>query len=136
MTLTKEEAIRKHRLMWNWIAQTSIQEQRCVSKREALEHFGWNPVKLFADCWCCTYAEENYKNQLYYRRKFHLLDSHLDSHFCDFCPVQWPNPEGCCSALYIQNFLFDQYAKANKIDDWVTVAKIAYQIAELPERKD
>lgn len=124
MTLTKKEAIRRHRLMWNWIAQTSIQEQRCVTKREALEHFGWNPVKLFADCWCCTYAEENHKNQL------------LDSHFCDFCPVQWPNPEGCCSALYIRNFLFDQYAKADVKGNYLEAARVAYQIAELPERKE
>lgn len=124
MTLTKKEAIRRHRLMWNWIAQTSIQEQRCVTKREALEHFGWNPVKLFADCWCCTYAEEKHKNQP------------LDSHFCDFCPVQWPNPKGCCSFLYRNNFLFDRYAIANDKDDYLEAARVAYQIAELPERKE
>lgn len=37
LNLTKEEVIRRHRILWNWIAQTSIQEQRCVDKSEAFE---------------------------------------------------------------------------------------------------
>lgn len=54
--LTKAEAIRRHRLMWNWIAQTSIQEQQCVGKDEAIEHFGWPDIP--AGCWCCDCGSE------------------------------------------------------------------------------
>ena len=53
-SLSKEETLYRHRVMWNWIAQTSIQEQRCVEKYEAFTHFGWEPVKCL--CWCCEYS--------------------------------------------------------------------------------
>lgn len=53
--LTKAQAIANHRTMWNWIAQTSIQKQRCVEKYEAFAHFGWGPVKCL--CWCCEYGD-------------------------------------------------------------------------------
>lgn len=59
--LSKAETLYRHRVMWNWIAQTSIQEQRCVSKQEAFIHFGWEPVLFF--CWCCKYDGPNYCNR-------------------------------------------------------------------------
>lgn len=60
-SLSKAETLYRHRVMWNWIAQTSIQEQRCVQKYEAFVHFGWEPVKCF--CWCCEYDSPNCCNR-------------------------------------------------------------------------
>lgn len=59
--LSKAETLYRHRVMWNWIAQTSIQEQRCVLKQEAFIHFGWERVPFF--CWCCKYDGPNYCNR-------------------------------------------------------------------------
>lgn len=119
MTLTKEETIRRHRLLWNWIAQMSIQEQRCVTKEEAFEHFGWENVRN--NCWCCAFAEDQTaKECLNY---FEM---------CHRCPIMWPNL--VCSDGY--DFLYDKVSDAFDENNYVKVAKIAYQIAELPERKE
>lgn len=114
MTLTKKEAIRRHRLMWNWIAQTSIQEQRCVTKEEAFKHFGWENIRNTNFCWCCAYAMMKLKMG------------------CSRCPIKWPDKY--CTNLY--DLLYDKFIRASKYDHYIKSAEIAYQIAELPERKD
>lgn len=35
MKLTKEEAIERHRLMWNWIAEETLHKQKCFDKLDA-----------------------------------------------------------------------------------------------------
>lgn len=119
--LTKEEAIRRHRLMWNWIAQTSIQEQRCAEKYEAFKHFGWNWNRVSNGCWCCDYAE---------REKLETENKHSVKK-CSFCPVEWPG--GYCSNGW--DYLFDKFTDAIFNNDYIEAAKIAYQIAELPEKR-
>lgn len=111
--LTKAEAIRNHRLMWNWIAQTSIQEQRCVSKEEAFTHFGWGMA--YCNCWCCEYA------------RMSLMSS------CSICPIIWGSrySEICIGAESEYSF----WLRAYKSGIYTTAAKYAYMIAELPERK-
>lgn len=121
MTLTKEEAIRRHRLMWNWIAQMSIQEQRCVTKAEAFKHFGWENAK--SNCWCCEFADNQAMRRL--SRYFAI---------CQHCPIIWPDLDLVCSNGY--DFLYDKVVDAFDEDNYVKAAKIAYQIAELPERKE
>lgn len=117
MTLTKAEAIRRHRLLWNWIAQTSIQEQRCVSKPEAFKHFGWEYAH--AHCWCCEYVV----------RLFGYWD-------CSHCPILWPDYSCASCKSDFDLFLFDRFSYAFSEDNYIEVAKIAYKIAELPERKE
>ena len=107
--LTKEEAIRRHRLMWNWIAQASIQEQRCVQKVEALRHFEWNE-NIQSDCWCCEYAYDR----------------------CKFCPIKWPGFIGVCFSPFSP---FSDWRGSVLYDDYIEAAKYAYQIAELPEKR-
>ena len=41
MILTKEEAIRRHRMMWEWIGYETLKRKECVDKRDAFKHFGW-----------------------------------------------------------------------------------------------
>ena len=121
--LTKKEAIRRHRLMWNWIAQTSIQEQRCVSKREAFKHFFWRR-KIQSDCWCCEYS--------FCEARILEYGSARIVHPCDRCPINW-NPAMTCYAI---SGLYSQFCDAYDANDYIKAAKIAYQIAELPERND
>ena len=100
-SLSKAETLYRHRVMWNWIAQTSIQEQRCVQKYEAFTHFGWGPVEGF--CWCCGYAG-----------RFGLLN------ICLRCPISDCYP-------------YHPWVKACINDDYISAARYAYQLAELPE---
>lgn len=102
-SLSKAETLYRHRVMWNWIAQTSIQEQRCVQKTEAFIHFGWRPVKCF--CWCCEY------------------DTRIGwgINTCLQCPIT------CCQPY------FWRWCYACKYNDYIAAARHAYQLAELPE---
>lgn len=44
--LTKGEAIRRHRLMWNYIADESARTRTRINKVDALYHFGWEKCLL------------------------------------------------------------------------------------------
>lgn len=101
--LSKAETLYRHRVMWNWIAQTSIQEQRCVQKTEAFDHFGWEPVKCF--CWCCEYAAR----------------INGGTNTCLRCPITYCQPYFGC------------WSKACEDNDYIADARYAYQLAELPE---
>lgn len=112
---TRDEAVKKHRIMWNWIAQTCIQEQRKVMDYEAYYHFEWYDI-------CGVDPLCNYN---------------IDDSSCDNCPMIWP--DGVCISYEIKNKktfkitgLIHLYQSAK---DYVEAARIAYQIADLPERR-
>lgn len=110
---TKKEAIYWHRRMWNWIAQTSIQEERCVTKEEALKHFGFEASNLpYSNCFCCEYALVTLMRN------------------CNACPVVWDDNLPCSQAEY----LFWRFCMRH--DCYIQAAHWAYKIAELPERPD
>lgn len=110
---TKKEAIYWHRRMWNWIAQTSIQEERCVTKEEALEHFGFDGSNLpYSNCFCCEYALVTIART------------------CNSCPVIWDDDLLCTQTEYSAWSFFMRH------DCYVQAAHWAYKIAELPERPD
>lgn len=124
--LSKSEAVRRHRLMWNWIAQTSIQEQRCATKEEAFKHFGWD-LSTPCLCWCCAYTVFN---SVHY-----TVVGDIPNIDCDFCPVVWGENElgqniGC---LY-RTSAFQSYGSDRNRGDYIGAAKYAYEIAELSER--
>ena len=115
--LTKEEAIKRHRMMWNWIAHETLRREKRVSKPEAIKHFGWSTKNMRSVCWCCTYA-------------------HSDDDFsCEKCPIQWP--EGLCTSSIKGRGLYGKWCDTiwHK-DDYKQAAEYAYEIANLPERKD
>lgn len=109
--LTKEEAIKRHRMMWNWIAYETLKRKRRVYKSEAIKHFGWDPCTMIADCWCCTYIHKD------------------DQLCCKNCPVVWPGKHCTCNDLY------QKWSCTGPID-YKKAADLAYQIANLPERED
>lgn len=112
----KKEAVYWHRKMWNWIAQTSIQEQRCVYKIEALEHFGFTLGQHPKDlCFCCEYA-------------FTSLEEN-----CALCPVVWSGDTCCTGCAHPEYKTWMYYLIYH---DYIQAAKWAYKIAELPERKN
>ena len=106
--LTKEEAIKRHRMMWNWIAYETLRRKEFVTKAAAVEHFGWNQSKMHSKCWCCTYVREDGT--------------------CEKCPIQWPGSK--CYGLY------DDWCYLGRCSDYKKAAELAYRIANLPERED
>ena len=52
--LTREEAIRRHRLMWNWLADETEKIGELITKKDAFKHFGWDRSKVLASCWCAA----------------------------------------------------------------------------------
>lgn len=58
--LTKEECVRRHRMLWNRIADRILEKEE-VSwnyKEEAFEHFGWpmHNGEMINYCWACYYS--------------------------------------------------------------------------------
>lgn len=111
--LTKEEAIKRHRMMWNWIAYETLKREEFVTKQEALEHFGWLSSEMFSRCWCCTYARKDGT--------------------CADCPIQWPGDT--CTGLVGAEGLYDKWCYLRWCSDYKKAADLAYQIANLPEKK-
>ena len=113
MKLTREEAIRKHRELWNWIADETERQQDFVSKEEYYyEHPEvTQPLNL---CFCCQYVDE--------RSDYNASDC------LALCPIKWKS--GHC-----ENF-GTEYREWRHAEDWLEAAKYARIIANLPERSD
>ena len=108
--MLREKAIEEHRKMWHWLA-----ENPGSSKLTYLRiHYGG--AKLFNDCFLCQYAAENcgaYMNM------------------CDCCPLEWPGDK-CTEG---GDGLYVSWLNVWTVRDYEQTAKIALQIAELPEVK-
>lgn len=125
MTLTKEEAIRRHRMMWEWIGNETLRLHECVDKIDAFNHFGWLTDYVESWCWCCEYSN--------------TIDT---SGSCDHCPVAWPSKANRITCVhfganeYKRNYgLFSIWCRALASKDWRTAAYYALYISMLPERK-
>lgn len=113
IVLTKEEAIKRHRMMWNWIAYETLRREKMVGKKEAFEKFGWTYNPTATNCWCCEYVKDNHDG-------------------CESCPVQWVYTSICCD----MNSLYSNWNLSSQIGDYKKAAEYAFQIANLPERED
>lgn len=105
MKLTKEEAIRKHREMWRWIAEETEKQKRIVLELEYFKAMG-----IEADSYCCECGVS-----------------------CNECPILWGGENDHCLAgdgPYMAWLL-----ATNHGCNWQLAAELARKIAELPERK-
>ena len=123
MILTKEKAIRRHRMMWEWIGNETLKAKRCIGKEEVFDHFGWNTYGAACACWCCEYT----------------------GGFCAECPIKWPGVEGKYSSCTMMVMgegendwtygIFARWAESRHKGDWRTSAYYALYISMLPEKK-
>lgn len=118
MQLTKERAITLHRRMWWWIGLKTLKEKRCVEKNEWFERFGLERVTC--GCYCCKYSVDKAYELFVYP-------------VCDNCPIDWGGI-GCEGEK--EQGLFSLWCGAFKDGNWQEAAKLALQIAELPEREE
>ena len=125
MKLTREEAIQKHRELWNWIADETERQQDFVSKEEYYyEHPEiTQPLNL---CFCCQYVDE--------RSDYNASDcvdersDYNASNCLALCPIKWKS--GHCE------WSGSEYREWRNAEDWLEAAKYARIIANLPERSD
>ena len=113
--LTKEEAIREHRRMWNWIAeqyrQHGVRNRNIIHlKYEYLGIYRPEFLPMESACFCCEYVKQQGEG-------------------CKECPVVWGgNKERICtSGEYRKLYL----VRKNKF----TAESLAREIANLPVRE-
>ena len=139
MILTKQEAIKNHREMWNWIVkQYENESYKTINelKEEYLYEIKGEPNIINYDCYCCEYA-----NNLKLK------------HRCYGCPLVWTeedvknkyakdksyfeNKPYYCMNMESSTGLYEQLENLTEfiITDRTKVINLAKQIAELEERK-
>ena len=133
--ITKEEAIKRHRDMWNWIADEIEKRKHTVSittmkDRYIFEHDIERYAYVKNNCYCCEYASNE--------------DLTVD---CDRCPLVWTSEEYTyngyqCEIDYVDEYGEERYGlwwECKKYykdpSAWITQADLARQIANLPERE-
>ena len=133
MALTKEQAIKEHRKMWNWIADQY--KNRCINyiyeveQRYIDECTNYSSDEIASNSFCCEYSDQN-----------DVSDS------CDSCPLAWDKITGFCACLQTDKLnedgdfaglyqkVTDETWDSSEID-FDKVYKLCKQIASLPERK-
>ena len=129
LALTKEEAVRRHRELWNEIAElcTESHFSSCgfsvfKIKSMALNALGYDDPIKFPDsmCWACEYA---IYNAIYLRR--------TNKGICCFCPIKWKT-ELC----YDKDGEYDMWRRYIQDGNYEKAAEMARVIANLPEKKE
>ena len=138
--LTREEAIRRHRLVWNWLADETEKIGETITKKDAFKHFGWDRSKVLSSCWCCEWAHWKRNLDLYiYKDNFKSV--------CFYCPLDWSNGEKkilkatCLDIMtndgYVNDGLYEQwFFKTYGEEDHAEASRLARIIANLPEKKE
>ncbi|SDY29880.1 hypothetical protein [Eubacterium barkeri] len=113
MEPTKSEAVRRHRKMWNWIADETDRLKFKVEKCEYFYNFEIEDIPSL-ECYCCEYL-------------FNLGNCKC----LNGCPIDWGNYFGC------QKPCLESLYKLWCLEcDWQKAANLAREIANLPERPD
>lgn len=122
--LSKEEAIRKHREMWNWIADRIKERKRSVIidnlKREYVEQH--NEYVVSYNCYLCDYCID-------------MMDDEELKERCKYCPLDWES-DGDEDGLYQCLENYDEmglYAEAKSTVVWEEQYKLCKKIANLKE---
>lgn len=111
--LTKQQAIKGHRKMWNWIAD-EIERRKCICNIAEWKrrYCNENSLDLLCNCFCCEYTDSKHNDD------------------CSLCPLDWGITKTC---NHSKQSLFKRVLSCTT---WQEQADLAKQIANLPERKD
>jgi len=118
--LTKDEAVRLHRELWDWL-----------SKNPGKEKYDWPGWKIYNmvmhQCFCCEYAKT-------------LVEDSGDR--CVYCPVVWPKETVDEHGNYEEVFCYGNdysglaYLWEDKTTPKEMLVTLAEQIRDLPIRED
>lgn len=120
--MLREEAIKKHRAMWKWIAEQIVNYERTMNiaslKERYIDMQGELTVEMRErnNCYLCYYSDVN----------------------CSRCPLSWPSDalDYKCEHGYFGEGLYSRCLNLYLTDKWGLQAELAYEIANLPERED
>lgn len=135
-TLTKEQAIKAHRALWNWIADETKRTGYIPRKADFKDSDYPNIRNCTNQCYVCDYATTQVLKEEPY---LPYVDIELR---CPNCPLQWPdefynndssdNFKCCTNEDY--SGLYDEWCDLKQTQTNITKAvEIARQIANLPE---
>lgn len=120
--LSKEEAIRKHREMWSWIADRIVERKRSVIignlKREYVLQ---NKENIAYSCYLCDYCIDMQGGVKFKR--------------CKYCPLDWESDgdeDGSYQCLD-NNDEMGLYSKADRTVAWEEQYELCKKIANLEE---
>ena len=132
--LTKEECVRRHRLLWNYVADQILEQKKVPRnyKRKAFEHFGWSvPIgRIFSYCWGCYYNSMKCFEMVDDPK--HIKESEVNT--CPYCLFNWTSDEHNFCSKY--NTMFDWFTVSKLANDWEKAARIAREIANMPVREN
>lgn len=125
--MLREEAIKKHRAMWNWIAEQIVTNEHTMNiamlkvKYIEMQDDGMQKMYTHNKCYLCAYTNVN----------------------CEECPLLWPSDVSsyqCEAGLILPDGHIDEglYCRCWKLynsNKWELQAQLAYEIANLPERE-
>ena len=76
--LSREEAIRKHREMWNWIADRIMErKQPVIIGRLKKEYIGQHNESVLYNCYLCEYCMDMLEEGEEFKER------------CKYCPLDW-----------------------------------------------
>lgn len=114
--MTFEEAVMKHRAMWNWIADETERRREIVDKKDYFDAHNIPPYSVDNRCYCCAYVNGLPEDTR------HLSCGEL-------CPVVWnPDKEPHPPCLSFGTAFTDWNSSAS----WRVRARYARAIANLP----
>lgn len=116
--LSREEAIKSHRDMWNYIAEQEAEDREDTFKIRDLLKSDYIKSKdpnhtMYNDCYLCEYAVQQYQKYLENREDHVRFGGH-----CNYCPLDWKSEQ-------------DKYMCEDKISWLESPASV---IANLPEK--
>ena len=130
MKITREQAIAEHRKMWNWIADETEKRGENV---ETIEYFLNHDIKgtVFGYCFCCEYA-------VHKQYAIPIQSARTDTNRCHWCPINWGGSMQTSQCLHCSDYgdyrgILGLLARCQNPEEY---AKLARQIANLPERTD
>ena len=152
LNLSRSEAVRLHREMWNWIADElekmaldgiCTYEDVFDMKQRFCKENGYKNILHY--CFCCDYDYNKVRN---------YSNTNLPIYECQFCPLKWGTEDKLPTGYYCQDALKEDDFKgkwslcdrlSREAQDFDTrpeiikqkyleAAKLAREIAELPER--
>lgn len=119
MKLTREQAITEHRKMWRWIAEQYENEYDIDPYQLKKIYFlknGYDDSSIRSRCFLCEYVKELYGG-------------------CKNCPLIWGIIKDCMGTSDEHRGLYGKLMDCYLNRDIEGCAKLARQIAELPEKQ-
>lgn len=124
MKLTREQVIAEHRKMWKWIAEqyengkgANYLQAYILKEKYLLANKYYDLYSSSHLCFLCDYVHALGKRRI-----------------CNECPLDWGATQSCMGTLE-EAGLYKQLRNCHCNKDYEKCAKLARQIAELPEKQ-